>query len=239
MGNSYRRGYIAISRAIFEHPLLKSKKPFSRLEAWQWLINAAGWIERGNRNKFGTIHTERGQLCITRRQLGDSWNWPKSNVDRFLRKLAQEGMILLGKALNGPKNNPKEGPTIGYPMTMVTICNYDKFQHIGRGRKGQSESQKAGQNQPLLPIIVGEDRPQPTNNPSIESRGGLRETRNRNKPPHGARGRGMIWFDHNTTEWQAYALNFREAHGVDKLPENRIGGRGNWFRWLGERAQTA
>ena len=235
MGNNYRRGYIAISRAIFEHPLLKSKKPFSRLEAWQWLINAAAWVERGNRNKFGSVHTERGELCITRRQLGDSWNWPKSNVDRFLRKLAEEGMILLGKALNGPKNKPEDSPIIGYPMTLITICNYDKFQQSSRRGKNQNEGQKEGQKPPTLPGILDADASQPTNNPIIESRGGLSEGRNRSKPPHGAKGRGMVWFDHGTMEWQAYASNYKEAHGVDKLPETRIGGRGNWFRWLGER----
>lgn len=47
----------------------------------------------------------------------------------------------------------------------------------------------------------------------------------------------MIWLDHGTEEWQLYAADYREARGADKLPENRIGGRGNWFRWLGETKQ--
>lgn len=47
----------------------------------------------------------------------------------------------------------------------------------------------------------------------------------------------MIWLDHGTDEWQLYADDYREARGADKLPENRAGGKGNWFRWLGENSQ--
>jgi hypothetical protein len=237
MGQKRGHGYIAIARTIFDHPLLQTKKPLSRLEAWEWLINAAAWGPRGNRNKFGAIHTERGQLCITRRQLSAAWHWPKSNVDRFLKRLAAESMVLLGKALNGPKTEPKNGAIIGYPMTMVTICNYEKFQAstLYAGHKAnQQPGQKAGQNLPLLPGIVDDFETQALNQQKKESRVWSSKG-NRSKPPHGAKGRGMIWFDHGTSEWQAYANDYREVCGAEKLPENRVGGRGNWFRWLGER----
>ncbi len=242
MGRKRGLGYIAIARTIFDHPLLQTKKPLSRLEAWEWLINAASWAPRGTRNKFGVIHTERGQLCITRRHLAGAWHWPKSNVDRFLKKLADESMVLLAKALNGPKTEPQNGAIIGYPMTMITICNYEKFQTVtlGAGQKAnQQPGQKAGQSLPLLPGIVEDFAAQPTNhiNQHIESRG--YPTAGRTKPVHGAKGRGMIWLDHGTTEWQAYANDYRDVRGAEKLPETRLGGRGNWFRCLGERAKSA
>lgn len=44
----------------------------------------------------------------------------------------------------------------------------------------------------------------------------------------------MVWLDHGTQEWDLYAADYRNATGVDKLPESRIGGKGNWFRWMGE-----
>ncbi len=49
----------------------------------------------------------------------------------------------------------------------------------------------------------------------------------------------MVWLDYGTAEWQTYADDFREVRGVDKLPETRNGGRGNWFRLLGEARKQA
>jgi hypothetical protein len=233
-----RPGYIAIARTIFDHPLLKTKKPFSRTEAWEWLINEAAWTERGNRNKFGSIHTDRGQLCITRRDLAQAWRWPRSNVDRFLKRLASETMILLGVARNGPKTNPETEAIHGYPRTMISICNYNKFQPGWRGtgnEMNQQPNQKAGQNIPTLPGIIEEVEAQTSKQQKTESSAGAAEIRRRTKPHHGARGNGMVWFDHGTMEWTAHANQWREARGTEKLPESRIGGRGNWFRWLGER----
>lgn len=235
MSESRQPGYIAVSRAIFDHPFFKSNRPFSRLEAWEWLINAASWKPKGLRNKFGVIHTERGQLATTRRALAAAWRWPKTNVDRFLKRLAADSMILVGDALTGPKNRPENEPIIGYPQTMITVCNYDKFQRQPVRRAVQQPGQKAGQNLPYIPGIVNESGTKPANHRTIDSKGGLSADRNRIKPPHGAKGRGMVWADHGTTEWQTYAQDYKDARGVDKLPESRIGGRGNWFRWLGER----
>jgi hypothetical protein len=54
------------------------------------------------------------------------------------------------------------------------------------------------------------------------------------KPPNGSQGRGMVWWDHGTTEWQLYADDYFEHRGVKKNPEQRIGGSGNWFILIGE-----
>jgi hypothetical protein len=56
----------------------------------------------------------------------------------------------------------------------------------------------------------------------------------RAKPPHGSKGRGMVWLDHGTDEWQSYADDYFEQRGVKKNPEQRIGGSGNWFVLMGE-----
>lgn len=243
-----RPGYIAISRAIFDHPLFQTRRPFSRLEAWEWLINAAAWAPKARRNKFGAVHTERGQLAVTRRELGAVWRWPKTNVDRFLRKLAAEQMILLGEALNGPKNGPEMSPTIGYPMTMVTICNYEKFQRASRRSEAQQPDQKAGQKQETFPGFVEAADAQPFNHTNqSESRILSPEMAKRmprdKKPGHGDRSRKdggqWVWWDHLTPEWTIYAKDFKDVTGAEKLPESRKGGRGNWFRWLGETPKQA
>jgi len=59
------------------------------------------------------------------------------------------------------------------------------------------------------------------------------ENQLRTKPPHGARGRGMVWLDYETEEWRCAADDYRDQHGVELQAESRLGGRGNWFRMGG------
>lgn len=49
----------------------------------------------------------------------------------------------------------------------------------------------------------------------------------------------MVWLDYGTDEWDMYAANYHDVRGVELLPQSRIGGKGNWFRWLGEKQQRA
>lgn len=63
--------------------------------------------------------------------------------------------------------------------------------------------------------------------------------RNRTKPRHRARGNGMIWFDQASDEWACHAKDYLTVRGAELLPESLIGGRGNWFVYLGEAARTA
>ena len=238
---SKRKGYIAIDREIFDHPLFKKpqRRAFSRLEAWEWLIGRAAWRPQGQRNPHGVVHTERGEVAITIRALARKWNWPTTNAYRFVKRLAKESMVQLALARCGTKTGTEFGTETGYALTIITICNYDKFQHLARARQSEAEQkaeQKAEQATPQLPGILLEFGTQPINQTNHESR--KKEVaegkRNRIKPPHGAKGRGMVWFDHGTSDWEIYAADFRRVRGADKLPEAREGGRGNWFFWLGE-----
>ena len=103
----------------------------------------------------------------------------------------------------------------------------------------EPEHEPGHQRQQVLPIL-GISPPQPTNQETTGKIVGVvdgKQGAGRTKPRHGAKGRGMIWLDHGTPEWDLYAADFREKRGADKLPESRPGGRGNWFVLLGEPAQ--
>jgi len=58
----------------------------------------------------------------------------------------------------------------------------------------------------------------------------ISKDRLRTKPPHGARGRGMIWLDFGSEEWRRAADDYRDERGSELQPERRLGGHGNWFR---------
>ena len=83
-------GFIAINRDIFDHWVARNPK---RFKAWQWLIAAAAHAPQGRRGTWGVVHVERGQIATSIRILARQWRWPKSNVECFLKRLANDGMI--------------------------------------------------------------------------------------------------------------------------------------------------
>jgi hypothetical protein len=86
-------------------------------------------------------------------------------------------------------------------------------------------------NHPLLtlPNTLGIER--------IERRknGHLGEKIGKQKPAHGChtKDRRRVWFDHGTTEWEAYAADFREHHD-GRSPRLYWNNSGSWFNWVGE-----
>src|SRR4029077_19478225 len=86
--------YFAVSRGIFEHTLFThGKRPYSRREAWEWLIAQAAWKPKGHRHVYGIAELNRGQLSFTKRELAGIWRWPATNVLCFLHRLRLEEMI--------------------------------------------------------------------------------------------------------------------------------------------------
>ena len=108
------RGYIPISRAIFEHQLWREDREFSRFEAWLDLIQMARFEDAmqyvGNRR----ILVKRGQILASFRFLSERWGWSTKKVGGFLNLLIADMMM--------SKETDKETG-----QTIVTVCNYDKY----------------------------------------------------------------------------------------------------------------
>lgn len=104
-------GFFLVHRGWRENPLFKEK--FSKADAWLWLIENACYKAARHDVKGKTITVERGQLCASRDQLAKAWQWAPSAVERFLTRLQTEQMI---------------GRESGQGKTVITICNYDKYQ---------------------------------------------------------------------------------------------------------------
>jgi hypothetical protein len=242
MSDAKRPGYIAISRGIFDHPLLKTNKRYSKLEAWAWLINAAAWRAHGHRWRFGVLHVERGELAASVREMAEQWGWPRSNVSRFLNLLAREAMIILSDSASETRTGTRTGPITQRAPSIITICNYDKFQRLVGGSKnkvGHEPGHEPGHELQQSFAIPGLLPSEPTNQSNHKNlRRSLSEIRQDQKPGHGAKGCGMVWYDYDTPEWHTYAADYQEVRGTMRLPESRVGGRGNWFRILGELKRT-
>ena len=106
-------GLFWVDRGVWEHPILTDRRPFSRREAWLWMISEAAYLPRQFRVGGQTIELKRGQLAHSIRYIADKWRWPKSNVARFFDCLKTGTMIETES---------------GTGVNIITICNYDKYQ---------------------------------------------------------------------------------------------------------------
>ena len=104
-------GFITLRRKVRQHPLFAGDP--AKLGAWTWLLLTACWKDAPYDVNGKTITLQRGQLCVSLRQLASEWNWSKSAVDRFITRLETETMVT------------REA---GHGKLVLTICNYDKYQ---------------------------------------------------------------------------------------------------------------
>ncbi|WP_257540614.1 hypothetical protein [Sphingobium sp. CFD-1] len=116
-----------------DHPLFRGEV-FSRRDAFQWMVAAACWRPMPFNVKGKVIDLQRGQFCASREQLAKEFQWSPSAVERFLTRLETEQMI---------------GRETGQGKSIITICNYDKYQDVETeaGQKSeQSDGQKSDRN---------------------------------------------------------------------------------------------
>ncbi|MEH2476227.1 hypothetical protein V1284_007671 [Nitrobacteraceae bacterium AZCC 2299] len=148
-----KNGVIAISRKLFdpEDPFFGGE-PFSRREAWQWLIAEAAWKPRkvnvGNGRGVSVVMLERGQLAHSKAFMQRAWGWSSEKTVRsFLDRLEIDGRILR-----------RSGQPKGQPSSVVTICKYDEYQ-FGSDAEGQPKGSS------------GADHPEKTDMPSGQRTG--------------------------------------------------------------------
>jgi hypothetical protein len=105
-------GYVMISRDIWTDPSFV-ESAVSEREAWIWLISEASWKPRERRIGTLLIQTDRGQLAVAIRFMAEAWQWSKSKVERYLKRLKDRDMIMVES---------------GTGISLITICSYDKIQ---------------------------------------------------------------------------------------------------------------
>jgi hypothetical protein len=118
------RGFIAVDRAIFEHPMFAAE-PFTEREAWLWLIAEAAWKPTRTRVGKAVIDLDRGQLAHSLRFIAARWRWSEPRVRRFLARLKTDAMIDAQATRDA---------------TQITICNFDRFQSARRTSETESDA---------------------------------------------------------------------------------------------------
>lgn len=132
------RGVVGMDRGVFEHELLKGE-PYTRVQAWLWLVAEAAWKPRRSRVAGTWIELDRAQLAHSLGHMAEKWQWTVKRVRYFLARLVDDGMVEVGQ---------KKGTGRGIAVTVLTICNYDEYQKVAlpkgtvEGTPGASQGQQ-------------------------------------------------------------------------------------------------
>lgn len=123
-------GFICLVRGFLDHPRYKPRLAFSTAEAFIWLIESAAWKPCEVAVIAGHVRTKqpllRGQLTFSVRFLSEKWRWSPGKVMRFLTALQADGTI--------------DTQTDGQ-QTIITICNYSKYQLAPKTTDTQADTQ--------------------------------------------------------------------------------------------------
>jgi len=110
-----------MERGWMDHPLFRGE-PFTKAQAWEWLIMEANFKD--------TKWLKRGQLSHSIRHLSSVWQWHRARTERFLTRLKTETMI---------ETETRQGRTV------ITICNYNRYQAPQNGQRDKTETPRETQ----------------------------------------------------------------------------------------------
>lgn len=128
-------GHVKISRKAYaSDPFWTEERPFSRWEAWEWMIQAAAWKPyRKLTKRSGLVELQRGETPpLAERFLADAWGWgSKNRARRFLELLEEMGRIR-------PAQRTADGTT-------YLLVNYDSYQstHTADGPQDEPEADQS------------------------------------------------------------------------------------------------
>ena len=124
-------GWISLHRKVFENPVIKPSRPYSRFEAWCWLIIKANHTD----SKFvlgnEIIKAGAGEVITSQKKLASRFGWGSTKVRNFLKLLENDTMIAV-------KTTPK--------TTRITISNYLTYQDSQTKKKPKAKRKQHASN---------------------------------------------------------------------------------------------
>jgi hypothetical protein len=118
-------GWACLHRTLDEHWIFNFDEPDKAL-AWVYLVMMANHKECDVLIKGRVVSCKRGQLARSQITLQKKFNWSQNKLKRFLKLLKNERMIDF-------ETNDL--------TTVITICNYDKFQEKNKSTNEQTNDQ--------------------------------------------------------------------------------------------------
>jgi hypothetical protein len=104
-------GYARFHRSLIGHPAFRND---AEAMAFAYMVLRASWKPTRVRYKARAIELRRGQLAMSVRDLADAMDRDKGWVERLLTRLKSETMVETASETG---------------VLVITICNYDRYQH--------------------------------------------------------------------------------------------------------------
>lgn len=127
-------GWLALHRGWRDCDAFEPRRdPMADEDAWLWLIEHTAWKPiRRTGGQGQVVSLERGQIHISDRALSTAFHWDKKRVRRFIERLEAHSMVRAHRDQSG---------------TILTICNYDKYQQVEQREGPVKDQQRTTQEQ--------------------------------------------------------------------------------------------
>lgn len=158
--------WFAVYQDVFDHPIVgmhvqpptaadPSRKAAFPFMIWLWMCGEAAHRERDIFIKGHCISLVRGQLVIAERYLAKKANWSRKAARLWMARLARNDMVRLSTVARDGQlildfDCSKRGPARGPTITVVTLCNYNIYQHAPK-RKGTASGTARGPTRDRIP----------------------------------------------------------------------------------------
>ena len=125
-------GWRLVYKSAFDNPVTGAQKPYTKFEAWMWLLCEAAHepyqklVDFGGKERL--INVERGQIAHSIRFIARAWGWKKTRTANFLNALKTAQML---------------GQQTGQQISILTICNFEIYQDPFSRKSGQQNGQQA------------------------------------------------------------------------------------------------
>ena len=112
---SRTNGYILLHKRIMDLECwVWNDKPFSRGQAWIYLLLNANFKDETKNIKGQVVTIKRGQVLRAEDTLAKDWGWSRGKVRRFLKSIEKDGMC----SINGTSYG-----------TVISIENFEQYQN--------------------------------------------------------------------------------------------------------------
>lgn len=128
-------GWFAVSREILDHPIFNGRP--DRLYAWIWILSNAAYKDTKQDVDGHIIDVPRGCLCASQAMMQRGTGMSRQALRTFLNLLENANVI-----------SPKPATKSTKSRTMITVCNYDKYQ-ASQPNQQPSSNQAATKQQPI------------------------------------------------------------------------------------------